>query len=228
MRSAALALASVCVLAACNPAAPGGGAFPDLTSGSYRAEANIVGEDGTTMPVVMIRDGRKLRMEMTVPGAGQTVMITNPDTGEDYVISNMGGRQVAMRISGDDSPVSDPAAEFSGEWAANATRTGNCNVAGENGAEWTQAASEGNEASTSCVTNDGIILRGTQGDRVVWETTSVQRGAQDAALFALPEGVQAMDLGSMMAPAAPGGGGDLCTTLRNAGAPADALAQAGC
>jgi hypothetical protein len=39
-----------------------------------------------------------------------------------------------------------------------------------------------------------------------------------------------MDIGAMMAPANPAapGGGDLCTTLRNAGAPADALAQAGC
>jgi hypothetical protein len=231
MRSAALALASVCVLAACNPSAPGGGGFPDLTSGSYRAEANIMADDGTTMPVVMIRDGRKLRMEMTIPGAGQTVMITNPDTGEDFVISDVGGRQMAMRLSGQDTPVRDPAADWSGEMAANATRTGNCNVAGENGVEWTRAATEGDAASTSCVTSDGIILRGTDGDRVVWETTSVQRGPQSAELFALPAGVQVMDLGAMMAPAsptAPGGGGDLCTTLRNAGAPADALAQAGC
>jgi len=224
MRSAALALASVCVLAACNPAAPGGDVFPDLTSASYRAEANISGDGGQTMPVVMIRDGNKMRMEMTIPGAGQTIMITNPDTGEDYVISN----GMAMRISGGDTPVSDPSAEFSGDWAANATRTGNCNVAGENGVEWTRAATEGDEASTSCVTNDGIILRGTNGDQVVWETTRVQRGPQDAALFTLPAGTQVMDLGSMMAPANPGGGGDLCTTLRNAGAPADALSQAGC
>lgn len=227
MRSAALALASVCVLAACNPAAPGGGAFPDLSSSSYRAEANIIGEDGQTMPVVMIRDGAKMRMEMTIPGAGQTVMITNPETGEDFVISNMGGRPTAMRISDEDSPVSDPSAEFSAEWAANATRTGNCNVAGENGVEWTRAATETDEASTSCVTNDGIILRGTEGERVVWETTSVQRGPQDASLFTLPQGVQVFDPAAMMAPMAPGGG-DLCTTLRNAGAPADTLAQAGC
>jgi hypothetical protein len=199
MRKAVLALVSVCAAAACNPSAPGGGdVFPDLSSGSYRAEATIYGSDGETMPVVMIRDGRKQRMEMTT-AEGQTIMIVNPDTGEDYVISNVGGQQMAMRISQENSPVSDPAAEWSGEMAANATRTGTCSVAGENGVEWTRAAAEdGDEANSACVTNDGIILRAKEGERTVWETTSVQRGAQSADLFTLPAGVQVMDLGNMM------------------------------
>lgn len=231
MRTAALVLASACLLAACNPSAPSssGGAFPDLTSGSYRAEANIIGEDGVTLPVVMYRDGRKMRMELTTP-AGPTVMIVNPDTGDQFVITSVAGRQMAMRISDENNPVSDPAAEWSGEMTATATRTGDCNVAGESGVEWTRPATEGDAASTACVTHDGIILRGTEGERTTWETTRVQRGPQSADLFALPAGVEVMDLGAIMAPASPNapGGGDLCTTLRNAGAPADALARAGC
>jgi len=200
MRKAAFALVSVCAAAACNPSAPGGagGAFPDLASGSYRAEATIYGDNGDTMPVVMIRDGHKQRMEMTT-GEGQTVMIINPDTGEDYVISNVGGQQMAMRISQQNSPVSDPSAEWSGDMASNATRTGTCSAAGENGVEWTRAATEeGGAPHTACVTGDGIILRAKEGDRTVWETTSVERGPQSAELFTLPAGVQVMDLGNMM------------------------------
>jgi hypothetical protein len=47
------------------------------------------------------------------------------------------------------------------------------------------------------VTDDGIILRATDDERVVWETTSVQRGPQSADLFVLPPGTQVMDLGNM-------------------------------
>ena len=47
------------------------------------------------------------------------------------------------------------------------------------------------------VTDDGIILRAREGERTVWETTSVQRGPQDASLFTLPPGVQVMDLSNM-------------------------------
>jgi hypothetical protein len=106
---------------------------------------------------------------------------------------------MAMRIGQQGTPVSDPSAEWSGDMAANATRTGTCSVAGENGVEWTRAATEdGGEANTACVTGDGIILRAKEGDRTVWETTSVQRGPQSAELFTLPPGVQVMDLGNMM------------------------------
>jgi len=205
MRRAILAVVSVCALAACNPSAPagggsetaggGGGLFPDLNSGAYRAEATLTGDDGRTMPIVMIRDGRNMRMEVTAPEGASTI-ITNGDTGESFVITTQGGRQFAIRASGLNQGLTNPVDEWQGDLAETATRTGTCSVAGESGAEWTKTTAE-DGTDTVCVTNDGIILRATDDGRVAWETTSVQRGPQSASLFTLPEGVQAMDLGNM-------------------------------
>jgi hypothetical protein len=248
MRIAALALVSalISVLAACNPSAPSGGAaFPDLNSASYRAEATIQGaDDGHTLPVVMIRSGNKVRMEIT-SAQGGAIVVNNPETSENFVLMTQGGRTFAMQA--DPTQYEDPTAAWNAEYASTATRTGDCTVAGETGHEWTRAAATAeeidaaakrtppielsDEPSTTCVTEDGILLRITQGERVAWETTSVQRGPQDAALFTLPPGVQVMDLGSMMTPTAGASAGvnaQICDALRNAGAPADRLAQAGC
>lgn len=200
MRIAALAL--VAAVAACNPSAPtgdsaggGGGLFPDLSRAAYRAEATISHTDGSSMPIVMIRDGRKMRMEISAP-EGQSTLITNADTGESFILSNAGGRMMAIRASGMGDQFSNPAEQWQGELAQNATRTGTCSVAGESGSEWTKTTQQ-DGTDTVCVTEDGIILRATDDGRVVWETTRVQRGAQDAALFTVPDGVQVMDLGNV-------------------------------
>ncbi len=50
---------------------------------------------------------------------------------------------------------------------------------------------------TACVTNDGIILEAKEGDRITWQTTSVQRGPQAAELFTVPAGVQVIDMADM-------------------------------
>lgn len=204
MRISAFALVAACALAACNPSAPagdaggGGGLFPDLSRTAYRAEATILHE-GSSVPVVIIRDGGKMRMEMTAP-QGQTTIIANGQAGETYVISNAGGRTMALRATGMGDQVTDPTLQWQGELAQTATRTGACSVAGENGAEWTKTTEEGVE--TVCVTDDGIILRSTDDGTTVWETTRVERGAQEASLFELPPGVQVVDLGNMGAAAA--------------------------
>lgn len=228
MRISALALFSACVLAACNPSAPsgGGGLFPNLTEASYRADATIHGEDGQTLPVVMIRSGNKVRMEMNSP-QGAMIVVNNADTQENFVLMTNGGQTYA--IQADPSSYDNPIDSWNAEYAESATRTGDCSVAGENGAAWTRDV-EG-EPHTACVTQDGIILRATEGERVVWETTSVQRGPQDAALFTMPEGVQTMDFGAMMGQAGvnlDAVNSQLCDALRNNGAPPDRLAQAGC
>jgi hypothetical protein len=197
MRSATLALVSVCVLGACNPSAPPGGAgglFPDLTSGSYRAEATVTNEDGSTMPIVLIRDRQKQRMEFN-SAQGQSVFIVDGATGEAFSISSVGGQTMAMRMSAQGEQFTDPTREWSADLASTATRTGSCSVAGQSGAEWTRT-NEG-VANVVCVTDDGIILRASEGERVVWETTSVQRGPQDASLFTLPPGVQVVDLSDL-------------------------------
>ena len=198
MRAAILALVSVCALAACNPSAPSGDSgqasvsdvFPNLNTTAFRAEANITRE-GQTIPVVMIRDGQKLRMEIAAP-QGQSTIITNAETGESFIIASAMGQTHAMRLQQQENE--DPAADWQGEMA-NAARTGSCSVAGENGAEWTR--DENGTPHTACVTSDGIILRATEGGQIVWETTSVQRGPQSADQFALPPGVQVIDLNDM-------------------------------
>lgn len=199
MRLAATALLATLALAACNPSAPSAPptlaeAFPDLFQTSYRAEAVITEPNsGQTTPIVMIRDGRKMRIEMG--GAGGQTIVVNPETEETFVIASQGGRQMAMRMDGGQVP--DVAQTWSRELATNATRSGTCSVAGETGAEWTVTPSDGGAAKTSCVTSDGVILRATDGGVTTWEATSVQRGPQSAELFALPAGVQVMDLGNM-------------------------------
>ena len=229
MRISALALISACVLAACNPSAPSGGAglFPNLTDANYRAEATINGEDGQSLPVVMIRSGNKVRMEMNAAGQGGMVVVNNADTQENFVLMTRDGQTYA--IQADPSQYDNPIDNWNAEYASTATRTGDCSVAGENGAAWTRDV-EG-QPHTACVTQDGIILRATEGERVVWETTSVQRGPQDAALFTIPEGVQTMDLGAIMGQAGAAGANfnaQMCEALRNANAPPERIAQAGC
>ena len=147
------------------------------------------------MPIVMIRDGGNSRMEFSA-GEGQSTLITNSASGESYIITNQGGRVMAIRASGLSDQFTNPADEWQGELAQTATRTGSCSVAGETGAEWTKTTTE-DGTDTVCVTQDGIILRATDDGRTVWETTQVTRGRQDAALFQLPAGVQVMDLGNM-------------------------------
>jgi hypothetical protein len=200
MRGGVLAVIAACALAACGQSAEqqsadaGGGLFPDLTRTAYRAEATISNRDGEAMPIVMIRDGRKSRVEVT-SGEGAFTMITNGDTGENLVLTTQDGRTMAIRSNGGSEGFTDPADAWQGELSENATRTGTCSVAGENGAEWTKTTAE-DGTDTVCVTEDGIILKATDDGRVVWETTSVQRGAQSADLFVLPEGVQAIDAGN--------------------------------
>ena len=206
MRALAVVLISAAALAACGqnataPNAGGGGsaanAFPNLFQTAYRAEATITNpRDGTTMPVVMIRDGRKMRMEMTTE-QGPAIMIMDPDSGENLMISNAMGRQVAMRVRTDQ--LENPADEWA-EAMSGSTFTGPCAGAGQTGSSWARTSDEG-KPQTVCVTGDGIILQATEDGHTTWETTSVQRGPQAATLFQAPPGVQVMDLGDLGAQA---------------------------
>jgi hypothetical protein len=100
---------------------------------------------------------------------------------------------VAVRIEDADAPQPLETA-----WAAlgeeNARSTGRCEVAGEEGHEWTprEAPAPGVER-VACITDDGIVLRVTESGRTLWEATSLQRGEQDAALFGVPPGYQLID-----------------------------------
>lgn len=200
MRVTVLALISACALAACNPSAPngadsGGGLFPDLNGGSYRQEITVTSDEAGGAPVamVMIRDGAKVRWEIN-SGEGLSTIINNGE--HTYIITNEDGRTMAIEANGVTEAFTNPADQWRGELSANATRSGSCSVAGQNGEEWTKTSAE-DGTQTVCVTNDGILLRATDEGRTVWETTRVDRGAQAAAQFELPEGVQVMNLGDI-------------------------------
>jgi len=100
---------------------------------------------------------------------------------------------VAVRIDNADAPQ-----PFETAWAAlgseNARSVGECEVAGEDGHEWTprEAPAPGVER-TACITDDGIVLRVRENETVLWEATSLQRGEQDSALFGVPPGYQLID-----------------------------------
>jgi hypothetical protein len=213
MRRAALALISVLALVACSPKAPAnsnagitapanpggviGNMFPNLFQASYRLEATMSPREGVSDPVVMVRSGQNMRMEMDTHGQHVTV-IHNAATHQGYTIMNMAGRQVAMQVdmSGENG-AQDPLQRWANQEGYTITRGGPCAGAGETGAEWTSTkTSDPTETHTICVTGDGIVLQVKDGDRVMWQTTRVQRGPQDVALFSLPPGVQVMDLGN--------------------------------
>lgn len=205
IRTAALALISACALAACNPSANSGGdsasqaaanaaasVFPDLFQTAYRAEAVITDADsGETTPVVMIRDGRKLRMEVTSE-QGPVTIVTDGATGDSFMVMRMNGQQMVLRQNLGDMPTA-PEEMWGGQAAGTATVVGPCTHAGQTGQEW-RSDEEDNRA---CVTSDGIILWGSSNGQRTWETTSVQRGPQDPALFQPPAGAQVMDMGNM-------------------------------
>ena len=101
-------------------------------------------------------------------------------------------RHHGLARSGGDQ-VSDPNADWTSQ--AGTTFVGPCTVGAELGSEWSRV--EGETTSTGCVTQDGIILRATTNGQTTWETTSISRGPQDAALFTMPAGVQVMDLNNL-------------------------------
>jgi hypothetical protein len=159
------------------------------TQASYRAEAKIASDDGGAR-IVTVRAGKKKRMEFRA-AQGPMVQVYDPNTQAAYAI--FPGQRTAIRIS-PDQVMKSPDDVWAGWVAGNRpSTTGACRVAGENGQGWTLTA-EGGAIRTACVTADGIILRATDGDQVVWETTRIHRGPQDASQFSVPAGYRIVEL----------------------------------
>jgi hypothetical protein len=210
MRVWLAAAAAALILAGCGQQGAGGGsngagapaastAFPNLAGASYRVEG-VMHRPGASagapeMHMVQIRSGKLMRMEFSDPTSGmQSASIINGDTREAYTLTNMGGRQMAMRMSLDQAQNNSPAPNVDFD-PASVTRGGPCSAAGETGTEWSRAF-EGH-TTTMCLTSDGIILKQSRDGTLYWETTSIQRGPQDPSLFVLPPGVQVMDMSAM-------------------------------
>jgi hypothetical protein len=221
MRVAALVVVSALALAACSKpaengaAAPGspqagaanpggvvGNMFPNLFQASYRMEATMSSRAGQSMPIVMVRSGQNMRMEMDARGQ-HIVAIHNAATHQGYTLMNMAGHQVAMQVDMTGAESQDPLAMWANTEGYTITRGGPCAGAGQTGSEWTSTKaatdSEPAQSHTVCATSDGIVLQVRDGDRVSFQTTSVQRGPQDPALFNLPPGVQVMNMGNAAA-----------------------------
>ncbi len=211
------AMASVLALAACGLGAP---TYPTFGEQAYRIEGVTTPEGGGPIPTTIYRDGPKMRVETTLPGRGPATIVFDSATNAAYVLSavtapaapvapaatpapgaappaapapaaaNVG---VAVRVTDTEAP--EP---LEAPWAAlgaeGATSSGSCNVAGESGRFWTpkNSAEQGVER-TACITDDGIVLEVREGERVLFQATSLQRGAQDAALFGVPPGYQVVD-----------------------------------
>ncbi len=139
----------------------------------------------------------------TTPPQAQTPLTQTPTTPSEMQESSIaGGVQtapsapapsgVAVRLADADAPQPMETA-----WAAlgedNARSVGDCTVAGETGHEWTPREAGSGVERVACITEDGIVLRVTENGAALWEASSVQRGAQDAALFGVPADYQIVD-----------------------------------
>lgn len=124
----------------------------------------------------------------TTPGATTTAPAAAPPTSTAAVTTG-----VAVRLADADAPQPlETAWDALGE--ENARSVGRCQVAGEDGHEWRarEGAASGVER-TACITDDGIVLRIRENERVLWEATSLQRGDQPDAMFGVPAGYQLID-----------------------------------
>jgi len=210
MRLIALAACAVLALAACSKPSPsassattsssaasagaplGGGAFPDLFSGSYREEGTLT-LSGHSAPFVTYRAGHKMRLELDTPNMGHTIAIVDPDAHLMVNIVSMGGQQMGFRMT-DDKAIPDASAQWR-SIASESHRTGECAVAGEHGQVWEHADAGGANPRSVCVTGDGVLLRATNNGETTWQATVVQRGPQSEDLFRAPQGVRLMELG---------------------------------
>lgn len=206
-----LAIAAMAALAACsqtpagstNAAAPQAqalpSALPNLFQASYRAEALVHRGGGEPRQVVMIRSGRKMRMEMT-SSRGPTTIIADMDAGQSYMITEAAGRRMAMQMP----LTANAGAALNDLWTETdgLAATGPCLVAGQPGIEWTRppaasadGSTEAQIARSACIAPDGVLLRVTENGAAVWETTRLDRGPQDPSLFAPPADAQVIHLG---------------------------------
>ena len=68
---------------------------------------------------------------------------------------------------------------------------GGCTVANERGREWrATGTSLGVANRTACITLDGIVLRESEGNKVIFQAVRLDRGPQPASLFGVPAGYQ--------------------------------------
>ncbi len=215
------AAATAVLLAGCGIGAP---AYPQFGDTAYRIEGATTAFDGSgaTTQTVIFRDGPKMRVEANLPTYGAAIVVFDESTNAAYVLNPTVPAAAATITPAPSTDAASPSAatsvtppvQASGvavriedssapqpletAWEAlgseNARSAGDCEVAGEQGHEWTpRTAPAPGVDRTACITEDGIVLRVRENDRVLWQATSVQRGPQEASLFGVPAGYQLID-----------------------------------
>lgn len=219
-RAAALAAGtmSLALLTACGL---GGPQYPTFGNVAYKVEGQAIGADGGgSVQTTIYRDGPRMRVETTLPGRGPAAIVFNEATGAAYVLSAVAAQPAAVApvtpaapATAGATPAAAPAAAPVGvavrvadaeapapleqPWAAlgaeNAQSEGACNVAGENGNRWRPKGDAQGVVRTACITSDGIVLELREGERVLFQATSLTRGAQPVGTFGVPAGYAVVD-----------------------------------
>lgn len=196
--TAALAAAAVAACGAQDPTAtrsvPGAGEMvqPPLFQAAYRVDAQIFPEDGSApLPLALIRDGRRTRLEMSLPHRGEAVFLVRET--ETLMIMRLLGDDLVVRVPADAAP-SLPDAALAG---ADLSRVGDCAVAGERGSLFENPNTGAGRAGRACIAPDGVMLQAFEDERLVWQAISVRRGPQDPGLFEPPPGAAVIDAAEM-------------------------------
>ncbi|HYD73192.1 MAG TPA: hypothetical protein VEF55_08640 [Candidatus Binatia bacterium] len=175
-----------------------GAQYPHFTAKQYRLEGTrtLPGTD-LSGPATFYRDDERLRYEGILESHGIATVVYDPLRKTAYLLDSSASRRrlfagetpqrLAMQLSEADTPQ-----PLEVTWAAlgaeNVRSFGRCRVAGERGNLWRPRDPIAPDVErTACITPDGIVLRLTENDAVLFEATSVERGPQAASLFEIPE-----------------------------------------
>lgn len=184
-------------------------AWPDLfprPTASYSGVYEFSAEGKTAEVTIAAADGRQ-RLEFP-PGSGlggaqgnfSQVMTTGGEGGAMTMWpEGEGAPMIATTMKKSDLGAAANAFGVDPAAAADAKRTGTDEIAGEKCAVYEIASPMAGEApGEACVTRDGIVLRASGEGQNVMLAKSIDRGPQDAALFAPPAGYEIVDMGECM------------------------------
>jgi hypothetical protein len=195
----------VCVGGATLLSACGVGAqYPDFSAKQYRLEGNrsLPGTEFSG-PAIFYRDDEHLRYEGILENHGVATVVYDPVRKTAYMLESSASRRrafageapqrLAMQLTEAETPQPLEVA-----WAAlgpeNVRSFGRCRIAGERGNLWRPREPIAPDVErAACITPDGIVLQLTENDAVLFEATSIDRGAQAASLFEIPETYRILD-----------------------------------
>jgi hypothetical protein len=195
-----LCIGAALLLSACGL----GAEYPDFSAKQYRLEGvrTLPGTD-ISGPATFYRDGERLRYEGLLDDYGVAAAIYDPARQAAYLLKTTSPRRrvfagpprrpVAARLREGEMPQPLEMA-----WAAlgadGARGFGRCRVAGERGNLWrTREPIAPGVVRTASITPDGIVLRLTENDEVLFEARAVERGPQPRSLFVIPESYRIID-----------------------------------